>query len=159
MLFETALTAPGIGLRRDMARLFDEMANRAWSQTGWIPPVDVREDERAIVLALELPGVAPEDVEVTTENGMLRIQGEKRAARKEGDEQRYHLVERSYGKFMRTFQLPKGVDESKIEADFNHGVLNVRVPKAALPQPRKIVIGKGDAQESTEHTVQNGNRA
>lgn len=146
MLYETALTTPAFGLRRDVAHLFDEMANRAWgTSNGWVPPVDVREDDKEIALMLELPGVKPESVEVTAENGMLRIQGEKRAERKEGDEERYHLVERTYGKFVRTFQLPKGVDESKIVADFEHGVLNVRVPKAALPQPRKIAIGTGNA--------------
>jgi HSP20 family protein len=146
MLYETALNTPALGLRRDVARLFDEMANRAWgTSNGWVPPVDVREDDKEIALMLELPGVKPENVEVTAENGMLRIQGEKRAERKEGDEERYHLVERTYGKFVRTFQLPKGVDESKIVADFEHGVLNVRVPKAALPQPRKITIGTGNA--------------
>ncbi|HEX8850577.1 MAG TPA: Hsp20/alpha crystallin family protein, partial [Gemmatimonadaceae bacterium] len=63
--------------------------------------------------------------------------------RKEGNEEQYHLVERVYGAFSRSFQLPKNLDEGKIEASFEHGVLTVRIPKAALPQPKKIQVKAG----------------
>lgn len=75
---------------------------------------------------------------------------------KEGDGTEYHLVERTYGSFTRSFRLPKGVDDSKIKANFSHGVLEVRVPKAALPQPKKIAIESGDGNG---HVSGEGHRA
>lgn len=154
MLFETSLTAtPVFGLRREMNRLFDDVLTRTTPNAAWAPPVDVREDDHEISLDVELPGVKPEDVEVTCDNGLLTIRGLKSTERKEGNEGEYHLVERTYGTFTRSFRLPKGVDESKITADFEHGVLHVGVPKAALPQPKKIQIGtRGEG--STQHQVQ-----
>lgn len=153
MLFETSLTAtPVFGLRREMNRLFDDMLTRTTPSAAWAPPVDVREDDREISLAVELPGVKPEDVDVTCDNGVLSIHGQKNADRKE-NEGEYHLVERTYGTFTRSFRLPKGVDDSKISADFENGVLHVHVPKAALPQPKKIHIGtrrSGDGQQRVE---------
>lgn len=147
--FDTALSTPMFGLRREMNRLFDDVLSRTTPTTAWVPPVDVREDEGNIALALELPGVRPEDVEVTADNGILTVRGTKQAERKEEDENQYHLIERSYGSFVRQFRLPKGVDDSKITANFEHGVLTVTVPKTALPQPKRIQIGAG---------VQAGNR-
>lgn len=73
-------------------------------------------------------------------SAVLTVRGEKSETHKEGDERRYHLVERRYGAFTRSFQLPQGVDESKIEAGFDSGLLTVRIPKAALPQPKRIAI-------------------
>ena len=90
---------------------------------------------------MELPGIKPENVDISVENGVLTIRGEKRDERKEGEEGRYHLVERSYGSFTRSFVLPQGMNEEQISADFDHGLLRVRIPKAALPQPRRIQIG------------------
>lgn len=159
MLFETSLTAtPVFGLRREMNRLFDDMLTRTTPSAAWAPPVDVREDDREISLDVELPGVKPEDVEVTCDNGLLSIRGQKSAERKEGNESEYHLVERTYGTFTRSFRLPKGVDDSKITADFEHGVLHVRVPKAALPQPKKIQIGtrnEGNTQQRVQGSSSN----
>ena len=164
MLYRTSI-APFYSLRRDIDRLFEDVLGRDAMQGGWAPAVDVREDEEALVLELELPGVSPEQVEVTAENGILTVRGEKRSERKEGDEERrWHLVERSYGAFRRSFQLPKGVDEGQIGAGFDHGVLTVRVPKSALPQPRKIQVRgatEGSRQvgsgEATRGTARNGN--
>lgn len=151
MLYRTSI-APFFSLRRDIDRLFEDVMGRDGSSGGWAPPVDVREDENALVLELEIPGVSPEQVEVTAENGILTIRGEKRSERREDDDaRRWHFVERSYGSFHRAFQLPKGVDEGQIEATFELGVLTVRVPKSALPQPRKIEIqgsGRGTRQVS-----------
>jgi len=145
MLFETSLTPlPVFGLRREVNRLFDDALSRTTPTASLAPPVDVREDEHEIALSVELPGVKPDDVEVTSDNGMLTVRGHKSAERKEGDGTEYHLVERTYGSFTRSFRLPKGVDDSKITANFTNGVLNVRVPKTALPQPKKITISNGD---------------
>ena len=142
MIYRTSLSAPVFGLRREIDRLFEDTFGRGDGVAAWSPAVDVKESEKEMRLEIELPGIKPEEVELTAENGVLTIRGEKRSERKEGeDESRYHLVERSYGSFMRSFQLPQGLDESKIEADYNHGILTVHIPKAALPQPRKIQIG------------------
>ena len=144
MLFETSVAPlPVFGLRREMNRLFDDMITRTSPSAAWAPPVDVREDDSEIALSIELPGVNPEDVDVSSDNGMLTVRGHKSAERKEGDEAQYYLVERTYGSFTRSFRLPKGVDDSKITADFAQGVLQIRVPKTALPQPKKIAIGVG----------------
>jgi HSP20 family protein len=130
------------GLRREIDRLFEDAFGRGDGQSSWNPPVDVRESDNEMRLELELPGISPDQVEVTAENGVLTVRGEKRSERKEGeDNDRFHMVERSYGSFTRSFQLPQGLDESKIEADFDNGVLSIHVPKTALPQPRKIEIG------------------
>ena len=150
MLYRTSI-APFYSLRRDIDRLFEDVMGRDAAQAGWTPVVDVREEENALVLELELPGVDPEQVEVTAENGVLTIRGEKRSERKEGDERRrWHMVERTHGAFHRAFQLPKGVDENQIEASFEHGLLTVRVPRSALPQPRRIEVRNG-AQREDRH--------
>ena len=109
-----------------------------------MPAVDVHEDEKGLTFEFELPGFRPEDVEVTSESGVLTVRGERHQERKEdAEEGRYHLMERSSGSFSRSFQLPQGLDEDATEASFEHGLLMVRVPKAALPQPRKIQIRSG----------------
>lgn len=143
MLYRTSLGAPQHDLRREIDRLFENALGRGDSGRGWIPAVNVRESSRELKMEFELPGIAPENVEVTCENGVLTVSGEKTEERKEGEEGgRYHLVERSYGEFTRSFQLPRGVDESEIDAEFENGILTVRIPKAALPEPRRIEIGK-----------------
>jgi HSP20 family protein len=108
---------------------------------GWVPAVDVREDAKELTLSVELPGVDPKAVDITHENGVLTVRGNKQVTRKEGDtEARYHFVERTYGAFSRSFRMPKGLDESNISAQHDNGVLTIRVPKAAVPQPTKIEI-------------------
>ena len=136
--FGTSLS-PLFGLRREIDRMLGDVA--AGSETSrWVPAVDIRESEKALAIDVELPGIAPENVDVSVENGILTIAGEKHAERTEDKKGRYHVVERTYGSFLRSFQLPKDVDESQIAAKFHDGVLTVEVPKAALPQPRKIAI-------------------
>jgi len=129
---------PLFGLRREIDRLFDDMAGS--TNARWSPAVDVRETDKSLAIDVELPGIKPENVEVNVENGVLSITGEKRSERTDEEKDRYHMVERSYGSFFRSFQLPAGVDESQIKASFHDGVLTVDIPKAALPQPRKIQI-------------------
>ena len=142
MLYRTSLSAPVFGLRREIDRLFEDTFGRGEGVSNWSPAVDVRETDQELALELELPGIKPDEVELTAENGVLTVRGEKTSERKEGDENsRYHVVERSYGNFTRSFQLPQGIDESKIEADYNNGILTIHIPKTALPQARRIQIG------------------
>jgi HSP20 family protein len=97
----------------------------------------------------------PEQVDVTADNGVLTVRGEKPPReRKEGEEGRYHVVERTYGSFVRAFQLPQNAEEERITADYRNGVLTVTVPKTQRPQPRKIRIG-GDSTAA----IQDGARA
>ena len=143
-MYKTSLTAPVFGLRRDIDRLFEEAFGATNNGSAWMPTADIRESKNELTNDFELPGLKPEEVEITSDNGVLTVSGEKRGERKEGDENsRYHLMERTYGRFTRSFQLPKGINDSEISADFEHGVLRVRIPKTALPQPKKIQIGGG----------------
>jgi HSP20 family protein len=145
MLYAPTATPPVLGLRREIDRLLQETSgSRPTGQTEWAPAVDIRETEHELILAVELPGVMPEDVEVTVQDLVLVIRGE-RAEEEEGEAGRYHLMERNVGAFMRHFHLPQGVDTDKIEASFEQGVLRVHIPKAALPKPKKIRIKVGTA--------------
>jgi HSP20 family protein len=112
------------------------------------PAVDILEEEDAIVLKAELPGVKPEDVDITIENGMLTISGERRLESEEKREN-YHRVESSYGSFSRSFALPDRVDPSSIEASMASGILNLRIAKRAEAQPRKIEVkaSRGEEQQ------------
>ena len=151
MLYRMTTSSPVFGLRREIDRLFEDAFTR--DGNSWTPAVDIRETESELRVELELPGLNPEDVEITAENGILTIRGEKRSERKEDEQSRYHVVERTYGAFMRTFQLPQGIDEDQIAADFDNGILSLRIPKTALPQPRRIQINPGQKKENSEELV------
>ena len=153
MLYRMTTSAPIFGLRREIDRLFEDTFGREGG--SFTPAVDIKENDQEIRLEVELPGLKPENVEVMAENGVLTIRGEKRSERKEGEDDRYQVVERTYGTFVRTFQLPQGVNEDLIKGEFEHGVLNVTIPKAALPQPKRIQIGVG--QNKQQATVGSGN--
>jgi HSP20 family protein len=167
-MYRTSLTAPMFGLRREIDRLFeDTFQNAGGDRAGWVPSVNVRETKDGYLFDFELPGMSPEQVEVTCDNGVLLVRGERTEERKEGEEGRYHVFERSYGSFSRSFQLPQGIDEDSIEASFENGLLRLRVPKAAIPQPRRIEIHgsqkseRGNQQQisgspRTEGTRKNG---
>jgi len=139
MVYRTTL-APMVSLRREMDRLFDDVFERGAQPAGWQPKTDVHEEESAYVFELELPGVEPAAVEVTAENGVLTVRGEKRSSRQHGENGRWHLVERTAGSFTRVFRLPQTVNEERIDASFANGVLTVRAAKAELPKAKKIEV-------------------
>jgi HSP20 family protein len=116
-----------------MDRLFDRFLEPAWSEMptlgDWSPTVDVSEDKDAVTVKAELPGVEQKDIAVSLQDGMLSIKGEKRAEKEEKDK-RYHRVERSYGAFYRSIQLPSTVDTGKVSATFKDGVVTITLPKA-----------------------------
>lgn len=148
MVYRTTTIAPFISLRREMDRLFEDAFGRGEASAAgaaavatWIPATDVREDEFGYTFELELPGLAPEQVEVTTESGVLTVRGEKRApAPAEGQPVRTHVAERVQGAFRRAFPLPKDVAEERIEATFANGLLTLRLPKVERPKARKIEV-------------------
>ena len=149
-MYRTMLTSPVFGLRREIDRLFEDTFANGGDRSAWMPAVNIRETANGFEFDIELAGFKPADVELTCDSGVLTIRGERREERKEGDESRYHLVERRYGEFTRSFQLPQGVNDEAIEAEFDHGLLKVRVPKAEIPQPRRIDIQAGKQQSRQE---------
>ena len=135
-------------LYSDMDRVFNEFVRPGalfgrWVGEGlrdaWVPAVDVQETDKAFLFTAELPGLGKDDVEITLEENLLTLSGERELTEKEeGDT--FHRIERAYGKFSRSFSLPSQVDSSKVEASFDNGLLTVAVPKSEQAQPRKIAI-------------------
>jgi HSP20 family protein len=127
-----------------LARMFDDSAVSTGSNGGnWIPRVNVEETKDELLLSAELPGMSHDDVSIELENNLLTISGEKNEQRTEGDEERrYHLWERRYGAFQRSFTLPRTVKADDIQASFDNGILTVRMPKVAEAKTRKISIKK-----------------
>ena len=105
----------------------------------WLPSVDVHENENQITLRAELPGLAEEDVELTVDKGRLTIQGEKRLEKEDTDGD-YRRIESSYGSFYRSFPLPDTIDQDKVVARFDNGVLNVVLPTTEEAQPKRIEV-------------------
>lgn len=115
------------------------------------PHADVTESDDGIRVTLELPGLRPEDVEVSLENNILAISGEKREDRREEDRNhRWHLSERRFGRFSRSFVLPRDVEPDRIEARFENGVLHVAIPKSERARPRRIEVQGGGEQQRVE---------
>lgn len=108
---------------------------------GFLPAADVVETEELVTLSLELPGLEKKDIDISVEDGVLTIRGEKLEEKKE-EAKRYHLVERTFGTFQRAFTLPRSVDPAKISAEFEKGVLTVKLPKTAEAKAkgRKVEI-------------------
>jgi HSP20 family protein len=125
--------------------LLDQVFGNSGARTGGnlmrAPETDVVETEREIRVCVEMPGLKRDNIEVDVENNVLTIRGEKREERTEGQEGRYHLAERRYGTFARSFVLPRDVDAEGIQAAFEDGVLTVRIPKSEKARRRKIDIG------------------
>ena len=143
MVRTARLITPLFGLRREIDRLFEDSFGNvdkpSFMTSGWMPLVDVKATNEALLFSLELPGVAEDQVEITCEGGVLTVSGEKETLKKD-EEGKFRIVERSFGMFRRSFQLPTNVQEDKIEATVKDGVLTVKVPKMELPKPKKIAV-------------------
>jgi len=109
------------------------------STRTWAPAVDILETPEAYEVKAELPGIAKDDVHITVENNVLTLKGERKFEKDETKEN-YHRIERTYGAFARSFTLPTRVDQEKVEAKFDNGVLTISVPKAAEAKPKRIDI-------------------
>jgi HSP20 family protein len=126
-----------------LGRTLDDSWFLAPTHKGWMPAVNVEEKKDEVVLTAELPGLGHDDVEIELENNILTIRGEKREEREEGDDDsRYHLWERRYGSFQRSFTVPRTVKPTDINAVFENGILTVHMPKVPEAKGRKISIGK-----------------
>ena len=107
---------------------------------SWVPPVDIYQSgDQELVLKAELPDMAREDIDITVENFVLTIKGEKKFAQDVKEDQ-YHHVERRYGTFSRSFSLPQTVDAAKVAAEYKNGVLTVRLPLREEAKPRQIKV-------------------
>ncbi len=137
---------PMLALHREMNRLFDDFTRGFESRlpmfggAGW-PHTDVVETDKEYRVTAELPGLEEKDVEVLLDRNMLTLKGEKRAEREQRDKN-YYLAERSFGSFRRAIPLPAEIDQDKVEASFENGVLTVRLPKAeqARSQAKRIEV-------------------
>src|SRR5882762_221931 len=127
-----------------MNRLFRESygaeaPEEALTTTSFAPPVDIYEDEHNITLKLEVPGIDEKDIDVRIDNNTLTVHGERKIE-KEEKEENYRRVERQYGSFTRSFTLPSSVDPAQVSADYNQGVLKIKLAKKAEAKPKQIKV-------------------
>ena len=125
-------------LQKDIDRLFAAPQTTAADSGAWLPPVDIHEEATAFVLNVDLPGVDPKLVEITSDHGVLTIRGRREEVRREASETR--RVERINGDFQRRFSLPESADVQNIKAKAVNGVLEVSIPKLAQVQPHRITV-------------------
>ena len=125
-------------------RLFRESYNperpeEALTTTSLAPPVDIYEDEHNITLKIEVPGIDEKDIDVRIEGNTLTVHGERKLE-KEEKEENFRRVERHYGSFTRSFTLPGSVDPGQVSADYDKGVLKIKLPKKAEAKPQQIKV-------------------
>jgi len=137
-------------LQDRMNRLFqDSYGNQgreeALATSSFAPGVDVYEDEHKITLKIEVPGIDEKDIDIRVENNLLTVHGERKFE-KEEKEENYRRVERQYGSFTRSFNLPNTVDAENISADYDRGVLKVQLAKKAEAKPKQIKVNVGSAK-------------
>ena len=133
-------------LQNEVNRVFDAFfgggASNATRTRRWVPAMDLVETGDHLVLRADLPGLEQDDVEIEVKDGVLTVSGERKAEHEEKSEG-FYRVERSFGTFSRSLTLPKGVDASRVEAEFDKGVLEVRIPKPEEAKPHRVEIGAG----------------
>jgi HSP20 family protein len=137
---------------REVDRLFDAFFGAGDSAAGrrWVPPMDLVEAEDHFVLKADLPGMSEDDVSIEIQDGNLTISGERKAQH-ESREQGWYRIERSFGSFQRSLTLPDGIDPDAVEANFDRGVLEVRIPKPEERKPRRVAIkGQNGGPEALE---------
>jgi HSP20 family protein len=140
-------------IQQEMNRLFgtffDAPAGDTTAARRWIPAMDLVEEDGHYVLRADLPGLAEDDVKIELDDRVLTISGERRS---ESEQRRdgYYRVERASGSFSRSLTLPEGVDPDAIEASFEKGVLEVRIPKPEERKPRRVSIKAGNGRQTIE---------
>ena len=136
-----------LSIQDEMNRLFGRVVGQQpgpdrTGQRAWAPALDIAERPDAYLVTVEVPGVKPEDLDITLEGGVLTVQGERRF-QDESTDQQWHRVERRYGAFRRSITLPSQAQGDKIEASFQDGLLRVLVPKAEAAMPKRIEVRAG----------------
>ncbi|MBK8466014.1 MAG: Hsp20/alpha crystallin family protein [Chloracidobacterium sp.] len=140
-------------LNEEVARLFRNAAPASAARDevfngSWAPTVDIFENKDSFILEAELPGMTREDFELSFENNVLTLKGERKFEKKT-DEDNYHRIERAYGSFTRSFTLPPTVTAEGAKADFDNGILHISLPKREEVKARKIEITGADAISKT----------
>ena len=125
--------------RSALTRTVGDGAKDALTAVDWAPSVDIAETPEEFLIKAELPEIKKEDVKVSVDGGVLRIEGERKQEKEEKGK-KFHRIERSYGSFLRSFTLPDSIDASKVHAEFKDGVLNVRLPKSPAAKPKAVEI-------------------
>ncbi|MEX2113036.1 MAG: Hsp20/alpha crystallin family protein [Pirellulales bacterium] len=139
--------SPATGFRTEMDRLFDSFfsdvptvwGDRGWPAMAWQPAMDVEETDKQVLVRAELPGVTPDDLDVSIQHGALVISGEKKES-EERKESGYLYQERRYGSFRREIALPTAVDEQNVKAEYKDGVLHISLEKSQEALPKKIQV-------------------
>jgi HSP20 family protein len=141
-----------LSLQDEMNRVFNRAAGRSTDTSSqaaraWAPALDIAERKDAYLVTVELPGVNPDDINITLENNLLTIQGERRQA-SESAGQQFHRIERAYGSFRRSVSLPSTVQADAIQASHDNGLLRLVVPKAEEAKPKKIAITTAEQRQA-----------
>ena len=137
---------------------FGEGREEALTTTSFAPPVDVYEDEHNVTLKIEVPGIDEKDIDVRIENHTLTVHGERKFE-KEEKEENYRRVERQYGSFTRTFTLPNSIDPEHVTANYDKGVLKVKLAKKAEAKPKQIKVNVGSEKSLEGKEVKSAGKA
>jgi HSP20 family protein len=136
-------------LQSDMSRLFDSFFGGRTANGGsarrWIPAMDLVETEDHLVLRADLPGIDEKDLEIEVKDGVLTVSGERKAEHEEKSEG-FYRAERAFGHFSRSLSLPDGIDADQVNATFDRGVLEVKIPKPEETKPRRVQIDSGTVE-------------
>ncbi len=135
-----------VTLREKMNRLFEDAVTARGEEkdmisSTWAPSVDIYETENSLILTAEVPGIEEDNIEIKIEDNTLSLSGERKFE-KETKEENYHRIERSYGSFYRSFTIPRQVDQDKIKAEHDNGVLRITMPKRAESKPKTVKVLK-----------------
>jgi HSP20 family protein len=140
-LFQDSMASPGSAISRS--------GEESLMGGSFIPSVDVYEDDNSIILKMEVPGVDQKDIDVRVENNLLTVQGERKFE-KEEKEENFQRIERRYGRFSRSFTLPNSVDSEHVQADYENGVLKIKLTKRAEAKPKQIKVNIGGSKQIGE---------
>lgn len=128
-------------IQRELDRAFETETNG--TTASWVPPMDVVETADEVLCQLEVPGLTPDDIELRVQDNTLVVSGEKKPATEQEKEGGFRSVERRYGRFERSFTLPRTIDTNHVQARHQNGVLTIVLPKAEASKPRRIHIEGG----------------
>jgi len=141
--FNTTALDEMFNLANDFESAFSGSTEAGQRRSAWTPAVEIHETEELVSMAVELPGVDPRNVNLSVKDGLLTITGEKQPAIGQDGKSTVRYSERWYGRFERTFALPRGIDPTRIEASYDAGILTVRLQKSEQAKPRQIEIAVG----------------
>ena len=143
-----------VALQNRMNSLFQDFSrngeNESVTASGFVPPVDIYEDEHKLVLTVEIPGMRLEDLDVRLENNTLTVKGD-RTFKGETKEENFHRVERRYGSFYRAFTIPSTIDPESIKAEYDAGVLRLELQKKPESKPRQIKVNVAPARQLNQN--------